>query len=231
MVKARGARRSRLSTSAAVLAAALAGDLSASSARAQTDPAKFRAFLASDLYKAAFAVARDAIPPAVLPPRSDLSSPDSTVTIAKDVTFAKNGQPRSGAWWSRSPVSGCGIDTVINIFFSVGERGRIIPVVALPGTTHADLVLQRDALLYAFTGVKLRMESCPDLTVTNTRFEAYGLHGSPPREPATEAEARGPWWETWTVRGCGRAFAVPLEFIPDATGTTINQSPARIREG
>ncbi|QRG07133.1 hypothetical protein EZH22_01400 [Xanthobacter dioxanivorans] len=179
MVKARGARRSRLSTSAAVLAAALAGDLSASSARAQTDPAKFRAFLASDLYKAAFAVARDAIPPAVLPPCPDLSSPDSTVTIAKDVTFAKNGQPRSGAWWSRSPVSGCGIDTVINIFFSVGERGRIIPVVALPGTTHADLVLQRDALLYAFTGVKLRMESCPDLTVTNTRFEAYGLHGSP----------------------------------------------------
>ncbi|MDI4666965.1 hypothetical protein K9U40_21965 [Xanthobacter autotrophicus] len=39
-----------------------------------------------------------------------------------------------------------------------------------------------------------------------------------------------PWWETWTVKACGRAFLVPLDFLPDATGTTITQRPSDIVE-
>lgn len=219
----------------AVLLALGAGPwLAGGPAHGQTDPARFRAFLASDAYRALVGAASDQIPAEILPLCPAFSSPGADVTIARDVTFGADGMPRSGAWWSRAPVSGCGNDTIINIFFQVGARGKITPLVALPGTTRADPVLQRDALMYAFLGVGQRMADCAQMHVIHTRFEAFGLQGAKPAaakpapSPPTAAEARGPWWETWIVSGCGRSFAVPMEFVPDATGTTINQRPADI---
>jgi hypothetical protein len=34
-----------------------------------------------------------------------------------------------------------------------------------------------------------------------------------------------PWRESWTIITCTRKIEVPIQFIPDATGTTISVGP------
>jgi hypothetical protein len=40
--------------------------------------------------------------------------------------------------------------------------------------------------------------------------------------PEAKGAVRQPWTEEWTVRLCGVSGAVPMHFVPDATGTTIH---------
>jgi hypothetical protein len=142
--------------------------------------------------------------------------------IAQSITFDSNGIPNAGGWWERIPVAGCGNDTTINLYFAVGADGKIATIVAFPGTTRANLVLQRDALKFANLGAGSRAKDCKQFVVTNTRFEGFGLRNPATPDPGADARFR-PWWETWMMAGCGQSLDVPINFIPDATGTTINQ--------
>jgi hypothetical protein len=36
-------------------------------------------------------------------------------------------------------------------------------------------------------------------------------------DPGPDKRLR-PWWETWTLVGCGRTIDVPMDFIPRDTG-------------
>ncbi len=157
-----------------------------------------------------------------------LVAPGSKVTIIKPIEMGADGKPKAGAWWQRFPVKGCGNDTVLNFYFTVGDGGKIATNIALPGTTRADLVLQHDALFYAGLGPHARVKDCKSLMITNTKFEGYGSHDHPTQTPA--AGQFQPWWETWTVKGCGHTFSVPMDFTPDANGTQIKQKPDAIRE-
>lgn len=198
--------------------------LGASTAAAATDPQKFQSYLYSDAYKAALSQAWKKVPRAALPACPALSDGKPSVTLEQDVTFDAGGLPRSGAWWGRYPVTGCGTERIINIRFQAEPSG-VRFLVTLPGRTRANVVLQRDALTYAFIGASTKARDCKDMVVADTAFDGFGL--SPGDKTAPET---GPWRETWTVAACGKSFAVPLEFIPDATGTTINQRPAEVRE-
>ena len=192
-------------------------------AEAQTvDPQSLRSFLASDLHKGLMAKAEAATPPEVFHRCPSFVPSGSKVMIAKPMTFDQNGVPSAGAWWERIPVAGCGNDTIVNLYFAVGPDGKITTIVAFPGTTRADILLQRDALKFAYFGAGSRVRDCKTFVVTNTRFENFGLRNPVTPDPGADAGYR-PWWETWTVLGCGKSFDVPMNFIPDATGTTINQ--------
>ncbi len=120
-------------------------------------------------------------------------------------------------------VSGCGNDTILNLFFEVAPDGmKISSVAASPGTTHASILLQSEALRIAIASLQLLANGCSNAAVRNTRFESFGL-----MEPSTadsEPSAKfHPWWETWTLAACNRTFDVPMDFIPDERGTTIVQ--------
>lgn len=127
-----------------------------------------------------------------------------------------------GLWRQSFPVSGCGNDTSLNFFFSAGADEKINTVVAIPGETIADLTLQRDGLIYANFGALLVAKDCKTFEVKNTRFEGFGIPNPPIADPGPDQHLR-PWWETWTMTGCGRTIDVPLDFVPGEKGTQIIQ--------
>ncbi len=79
------------------------------------------------------------------------------------------------------------------------------------------------------TGPGLRAKDCKQFVITNTRFEGFGLRDPATPDPGEGAQFR-PWWETWTLTGCGHSFDVPMNFTPDATGTQIVQKAETITE-
>ena len=144
-----------------------------------------------------------------------LVSNGSRVTIIQPVTFASGGYPISGLWRQSFPVSGCGNDTTINLFFQGQPTEKVGSIVGIAGATHADLALQRDALRYAVIAVQAASPKCADAHIRTSSYDGSG----------TGKHARA-WRETWTVAACGHVFQVPLEFIPDATGTVISAKVA-----
>ena len=142
--------------------------------------------------------------------------------------FGPDGLPVSGAWSQHFPISGCGNDTTINVTFNVLADGKIDTVVGVPGDSHADATLQKDAFKFVSIAVRARPVDCARLSVQTTKFEGGDLR-YPPKMTFGSVHPSPPWWETWTVVGCGRRWDVPVDFIPDATGTQVYQ-PAHIVE-
>jgi len=64
----------------------------------------------------------------------------------KPVSFAKGDSSNVGSWKQAFPVSGCGNDTVLHIYFTATADKKINAIVGLPGSTHADLTLQRNGV-------------------------------------------------------------------------------------
>ena len=153
------------------------------------------------------------LPPAVFQRCSTLVSTGSQITVINPVTFASDGYPTGGLWKQSFPVSGCGNDTTINLYFRGQPDEKITSIVAIPGQTHADLILQRDAAVQLQLAIVLREKNCTDIAVKNSIFDGYAGGGKP--------SARSPWTETWTAIACGHTFRIPLAFVPDATGTTV----------
>jgi hypothetical protein len=119
-------------------------------------------------------------------------------------------------------VSGCGNDTVWTLFFSAGPDEKINTLIGVPGTTRADLTLQRDAYTYASVGAALAASDCKSFMVKNTKFEGFGLQTPAMTDPGPSQRLR-PWWETWTMIGCGKTIDVPIDFVPGEKGTQIIQ--------
>jgi hypothetical protein len=188
---------------------------------------KLAGFLQSQHYKAFISRDLARLPPTVFRNCAGLVSGNSQITIIEPVSFDQNGVPASGRWRHAFPVRGCGNDTVLNFFFVARPGGQIASLIGLPGTTLADPLLQRDALTFATTAAGIFTKTCTSFDVTNTRFEAFGLSTPATADPGAGAHFR-PWWETWTLVGCGRSLAVPMNFVPDSTGTQVTQ-PGNIR--
>ena len=148
-------------------------------------------------------------------------SSGSQITILTPVSYSANGFPIAGVWRHRFPVSGCGNDTIWTLYASAGADEKIGIVIAAPGTTAADLTLQRDAYRYVTLQAGLIAKDCKSsFPVMNTKFEGFGL-ANPKMDDPGEGQPHRPWRETWTVIGCGRQIDVPLNFIPDGKGTQI----------
>lgn len=182
----------------------------------------FQAFTKSQFYAGLINRQLAALPPEVFQRCPSLESGGSQVTVLAPITFAADGFPNGGIWKQTFPVTGCGNDTVLNFYFQATPAEKINAVIAAPGDTHANLTLQQDASRYAKIGVETIRKDCPTLSIKTTKFEGYGIKDPPVADPGVNV-AKRPWWESWTMAGCGHTYIVPLDFMPDATGTRIVQ--------
>lgn len=205
-------------------ALALPAFVSFAAAQDQPDVAKFQAFVRnSDAHKALIGKALAALPPTVFRRCSNLVSQGSKVTVLKPISFGPNGLPNVGAWKEAFPVSGCGNDTVLNFFFSASKSDKIDTFVGLPGTTLADLVLQKDAMNEALAAaIRPETKDCKSQDVINTEY--LKEVGAP-----VEGAKGSPWDELWTFSACGVKVQVTVHFIPDPTGTSINASSSETK--
>lgn len=196
-------------------------------AQDQNDSArKLREFTNTPDYSKYILQVFSALPDSVFQRCPALKSSGSQVTILKPVSFAASGWPNGGMWKQQFPVSGCGNDTIWTVYVAANADEKLRSTIALPGTTRADLVLQHDALVYANIAAQQAVKDCKAFVVKNTRFESFGTLEPKTEDPGPAARFR-PWWETWTLTGCGKTVDVPLDFIPDGKGTTITQQPDR----
>ncbi|MEW9305851.1 MULTISPECIES: hypothetical protein [Labrys] len=182
-----------------------------------------KVFMASQSYRDITGKALSGIPPAIFTRCPTLVARDSSVTILQPVSAGPQGSPASGRWKQSFPVSGCGNDTVLNLYFSVAADGKPQAGATLPGTTLADPLLQRDALLYANLGATRAVADCKNFLVIDTKAPASS------QPPGTGGGLKAPWSETWTLSGCSRKVDVRMDFTPDSTGTTIAPRDAVIR--
>jgi hypothetical protein len=172
----------------------------------------------STAYRANIARLFSSLPSDVFQRCSTLVTKDSTVTVLKQPTFAADDCPISGVWKQSFPVSGCGNDTSINFYFFAQPNEKITSLIAAPGDTHADPVLQRDAMGYVMIAARTQAPSCNAPHLRTTHFDGR-LEAQP--DSAIARTGPGGWRETWTVSTCGKLLAVPLTFVPDATGTRV----------
>lgn len=138
------------------------------------------------------------------------------------VSFDDNGTIVSGAWKQMVDEHGCGASRVLNVVVVAQGAGKLTVVPLLPGATHADPVLQKDALRYAMVAVATtpggNEPNCSVGYVADTEYlgeEGEALLGSKGR----------PWKEMWTIQSCKQKALVPMRFTPDPTGTSISAGP------
>jgi hypothetical protein len=163
----------------------------------------------------------------IMPNCASTQVKSANVFINSPPTFDQTGAPTSGAWHAVGQVEGCGETRVINIFYLFTKDGEMKRIAALPGTTIADLALQRDSLVYAAMGMaKIAPRDCKDTKFVNTRFVGFGAENP----QAAQGRNNRAWTEEWTVRSCGVTGIVTMHFTPDATGTNINSSLNETRQ-
>lgn len=128
------------------------------------------------------------------------------------------GRPVKGGWREIGTVNGCGTRRQLNIN-SVVKDGAVQRFASMTGTTHADLMLQRDSIQYVvMAGAAIIPRECKDVRITNTEFLEF--EGVPRTGTRPGFEPR-PWAEDWTIQGCGTGAVVKVHYIPDSTGTGI----------
>jgi hypothetical protein len=186
----------------------------------QMDAQAFQAFSASSVYQHILSNAFAAMPPALFKRCPTLVSNGSTIKILQPVTAGANGFPNGGLWKQSFPVSGCGNDTILNLYFTFSANGKMTTIIGLPGNTLSDLTLQRDALGFAKVTARALARGCASFIPINTFFLGYGLSDPPTPDPGPDSGLR-PWHENWTLVGCGNKIREIIDFIPDQTGTGI----------
>jgi hypothetical protein len=158
---------------------------------------------------------------------------DAQFTVEKKVTpykplgFDASGNIVSGAWKQFVQEKGCGVTRALNVVVVVQDAGQLGIVPLLPGTTHADPVLQKDAMQYAVQALASvrggREANCTVGYVADTEY--LGEDG----EALPGAKGR-PWKEMWTLQSCTQKMRVPMQFTPDSTGTSITAGPNKAIE-
>ena len=186
------------------------------------DQRRFQAFLFSDFGKSLTTRALAMVPQSVLQKCPTLAPSTSKVVVLRPVSFAASGFPNAGAWKQEVPVRGCGDDLTLNIYYSAGPDEKVQTLIGAPGATRADPTLQRDAFTYATASIGLISPGCAGYSIKNTRFQGFGYPSPSVADPGPGARYR-PWWEVWTMVGCGRTFDVPIDFQPWEGGTRIIQ--------
>jgi len=138
------------------------------------------------------------------------------------VSLNSTGKIVAGAWKQVVDEQGCGVKRVLNVLVWAQESNGLSVMPLLPGTTHADPGLQKDAVKFAVEASATvpggREAHCQIGYVADTEFVE--------KENTTVPGAKGPsWHELWTLASCTQTMLVPVHFIPDSTGTTIYAGP------
>jgi hypothetical protein len=148
---------------------------------------------------------------------------EKKLAIYRQPAFDSTGKVVAGAWKQLVDEQGCGARRLLNVVVIAQSSGGYAVLPLLPGTTHADPVLQRDALRFvvqaAATAPGAPTADCPRPYVADTEFlgqDATAAAGT--KEPA--------WSERWTYVACTKRLEIPVRFLPDATGTTVSAGPS-----
>lgn len=137
--------------------------------------------------------------------------------VFKPMAFDSSGGPIAGILKYPVKEDGCGITRILNVFVIVqGPRQVATVPFLLPGTTHADPGLQKDAVQYAGAAAAVlvgKNEECKIKYFADTEFLE--------QEAPVPGAKVSPWRERWTMIQCSKKLIIPMRFIPDATGTQI----------
>jgi hypothetical protein len=137
------------------------------------------------------------------------------VVIEQAPSFDKSGTPVTGRWRFIGLVEGCNASHIFTILYDFGPNRQLKRIGLLPGTTVADMQLQREALQHVGTGVaNLVPKDCEKIDYIDTKF--LGFAETVPDIPAGSNNRA--WDEEWTVKACGVTGIVPLHFKPTAPG-------------
>ena len=123
-----------------------------------------------------------------------------------------------GAWKETVQATSCGKLRVHNVHTFVRPDGNLQRSPMLPGSTIADIPLQRDAAGLAYVNIAVHAKDCPRAQhfIEDTKFVRWDS------KPILNAKA-GPnaraWDEEWTASACGNPIVLSVRFTPDATGT------------
>ncbi len=145
------------------------------------------------------------------------ASPSSTSSFGPLNVDAK-GDLSSGLIKESITVSGCGKQKVENIL-TLSDKGQLKSLPGLPGTSHADPLLAKDSMQYAYMGVMRKIGQCKDVHVIDTKFDDF--NGPPNPRAKFQKNGGRPWKETWTLNACGMIVDTEIGYIPDETGTAI----------
>jgi hypothetical protein len=129
-----------------------------------------------------------------------------------------NGNLSSGLLKEAITVSGCGKRKVENIL-TLSDKGQLKSIVGLPGTSHADPLLAKDSMRYAYMGALRKIGQCKEVRVIDTLFDDF--EGPPNPRAKFQKNGGRPWRETWTLNACGMLVDTDIHYVPDETGTTI----------
>jgi len=140
----------------------------------------------------------------------------------KPPSFDSSGKIVSGAWRQSVAEQGCGASRILNVMLIVQGDGKLAVFPLLPGGTHADPLLQHDAVKYAMQSLATALgglePNCTVMYVADTEFLAKEMQALPGAKSP-------PWKELWTLQSRTQKMLVPMQFIPDPTGTTISAGP------
>ncbi len=137
----------------------------------------------------------------------------------KPLQFDSAGKVIAGAWKQSVSEKGCGQERLLNVLMYIDEKTKGLKAMSLlPGSTKANALLQKDAIMYAVIAAECpEKNDCKNIYIADTKF--LGLTGE------ALAGAKGkPWDELWTLSMCKKKAEVTMHFIPDSTGTTISTS-------
>jgi hypothetical protein len=148
------------------------------------------------------------------PCRSARFELSKTVGIYHPPTFDGAGAPTSGAWRQGVREEGCGAHRLLNVLAFVKGPKTLVLAPLLPGTTHADPLLQRDGVHYAVLAAGIPEKNCSIGYVADTQFQQS-------ETPPATGGIGAPWKELWTLVSCARTVQISMRFIPDSTGTQI----------
>lgn len=153
-----------------------------------------------------------------------------SVAVLSPIDFPDNKpHPLKGVWNFRYELERCGDLKFYNTIFIANNNGEPPTIrVYFPGSTNANPLLVKDAMLSAMLGAISRsgVKDCKEIDVFDMRVT---------EKPHDVVEGgkhlRGVWSEAWTFRACGQMVDVPMTFIPDEIrgGTTYSVGPTKSR--
>ncbi|WP_191156198.1 hypothetical protein [Pelovirga terrestris] len=136
--------------------------------------------------------------------------------------------PTEGIWNYRYQIERCGEAKIYNTLFIATDNGEApTPRIYYPGTTSADPLLIKDAMLSALvvaTATDPHLKDCREIDVFDMQVT---------KAPHTVTEENrgvsGGWSEDWTFRMCGQLATVGITFTPDQKngGTTFSINPSK----
>jgi hypothetical protein len=140
-----------------------------------------------------------------------------------------DGKPYDGAWIEQVEATGCGPARRLNVLTIAHADAPLQIVGMMPGDTHTDPMMQKNALQYAQAiAIRAAQPGCKQLAFIDTKFDGFiGL----PNPQITDGRETRPWREIWTMSVCGTLYDINLTFTPNAQGTSLSgQNPVKHRE-